>query len=272
MMHLQKPSFEVSDIIKYIYDFSINACDCNRLILVQKYLVESERKYDLLGREGRLYEIEQTSKDLSIADFYDRYIVKKRPRRLFYNGVISLAQDGLCPYCKLYEADTIDHFLPKSRYGLLAVTPANLVPACYKCNKLKDRFVVSVEKNLPHPYFDECSVVWLRAELRAREDGLPYVVFVVDQDLNCALYPRIKFLFELFNLALRYQLFAVIEMKSIKRFLEAEFSDRGIEGVRKWLSKFSESLHGDDLNSWKAALYRCLANSTPYCSGLFKNW
>lgn len=67
-----------------------------------------------------------------------------------------------CPYCNRHYTFTIDktsthpvvrpqfdHFLPKSKYPLTAVTPFNIVPACPECNKTKDENCISI-----HPYED----------------------------------------------------------------------------------------------------------------------
>ncbi|PLT31966.1 HNH endonuclease [Bacillus sp. V5-8f] len=67
-----------------------------------------------------------------------------------------LTLESTCPYCDIHEMEfdssSVDHFIPKSRYPLLAIYPKNLVVACSACN---DR--IKQEKlYLPimHPYFD----------------------------------------------------------------------------------------------------------------------
>lgn len=53
-----------------------------------------------------------------------------------------------CPYCGFGEPTTLDHFLPKAKYGLLATCRLNLLPACRHCNSLKDE-----NTQIPHPYY-----------------------------------------------------------------------------------------------------------------------
>lgn len=42
---------------------------------------------------------------------------------------------GVCWWCRINDADGMDHLTPKSRGG--TNDPSNLVPACDRCNNLK---------------------------------------------------------------------------------------------------------------------------------------
>lgn len=56
-----------------------------------------------------------------------------------------------CIYCeKRHGNDELDHFLPKSEYDYLTITPTNLLPSCSKCNKKKS----SIGQPY-HPYFND---------------------------------------------------------------------------------------------------------------------
>ena len=48
--------------------------------------------------------------------------------------------------CHTSEVDTLDHYLPKSKYPSLSINPLNLIPICNKCNKTKVRIHLAVEK------------------------------------------------------------------------------------------------------------------------------
>lgn len=68
-------------------------------------------------------------------------------------------ENNICPYCDWYEMEfkavSVDHFLPKSKYPLLAIYPKNLVVACAACNDRikKDKIYLPIA----HPYFDDIS-------------------------------------------------------------------------------------------------------------------
>lgn len=42
-----------------------------------------------------------------------------------------------CPYCSIAQPDTLDHYMPESKYEALAICRMNLVPMCGKCNNYK---------------------------------------------------------------------------------------------------------------------------------------
>ncbi|WP_320940168.1 HNH endonuclease signature motif containing protein [Lysinibacillus capsici] len=71
--------------------------------------------------------------------------------KTIYSGI--LAEYSICPYCNSVHITTIyskDHFLPKSKYPLLAIWLENLVISCQQCNeglKNADTLLPSL-----HPY------------------------------------------------------------------------------------------------------------------------
>lgn len=86
-----------------------------------------------------------------------------------------------CPYCnaqylesrtdhrsgRLYTAMQLDHYLPKSQYGLLAMSLYNLVPSCSFCNHTRGDQLLTV--SMHHPGYRENDLQF-RYQL---EDGLP---------------------------------------------------------------------------------------------------
>jgi hypothetical protein len=59
----------------------------------------------------------------------------------------------LCPYCGDSQSDTVDHFLPKTKYHVFSIYPFNLVPSCIRCNGKKiARFQNNENEILFHPY------------------------------------------------------------------------------------------------------------------------
>lgn len=71
----------------------------------------------------------------------------------------------VCPYCnhnyiftinsndqKVYSRPQFDHFYPKKKYPLFALSLYNLIPACAVCNNIKGEHEISF-----HPYREDCS-------------------------------------------------------------------------------------------------------------------
>jgi hypothetical protein len=71
-----------------------------------------------------------------LKNLYDDNFARARSTgRPIYDRIMAAAPRSICPLCKLRTVSTLDHFLPKATYPLLAVTPLNLVPCCSDCNK-----------------------------------------------------------------------------------------------------------------------------------------
>ena len=87
--------------------------------------------------------------------YTDRLIKKDNKGRVHYDSIFFSAPNGRCPLCSHREANTLDHYLPKSLYPILSVTPLNLIPSCMECNKGKliDVPTSSATETL-HPYYD----------------------------------------------------------------------------------------------------------------------
>src|SRR6267378_3355795 len=78
------------------------------------------------------------------------------PGRSVYDRLMTAPTHGLCPLCGQRVVSTLDHHLPKERFSAVVVAPANLVPACADCNKLKlDVAPSTAEEQTLHPYFDD---------------------------------------------------------------------------------------------------------------------
>lgn len=71
----------------------------------------------------------------------------------------------LCPYCQLAHVNfhledggkrfsmrpPLDHFYPRARYPLLAVSAFNLIPSCWQCNSSVKSENDPLSRKLPHP-------------------------------------------------------------------------------------------------------------------------
>ena len=104
--------------------------------------------------------------------FYEKLIERKTFQQYYipnYNGPEKLKREirkrfgfeRVCPYCDFHsisheDYSSIDHFLPKSRFPLLAIHSKNLVVSCAGCNdRIKlDRY------NLPiaHPLYEDVTM------------------------------------------------------------------------------------------------------------------
>ena len=105
---------------------------------------------------------------LMMDQLYTRRLARRGTRaRRYYDELRSATPNGVCPFCAHRQVATLDHYMPKSRFPDLAVTPANLVPACSDCNKAKlDQLPATNLEAVIHPFYDRLGgATWLGAEV-----------------------------------------------------------------------------------------------------------
>lgn len=76
------------------------------------------------------------SKEKDHAEFQELYsyglsaIVKYREKLSRLNN----GRTATCPICEASAANTLDHYIPQTKYPLYVVHPRNLIPCCSECN------------------------------------------------------------------------------------------------------------------------------------------
>lgn len=247
---------------------------------VLKAVEMAEQNYLHLGAVGQLFRFpadDVVGEWVSGADMEKLYTQtlsregsKARP---FYDALRGSAPNDICPYCAQRTVSTLDHYLPKSIYPVLAVAPINLVPACGDCNKVKLDFQpLTAEDQILSPYFDDVTAdVWLSA--RVQDDaGRPVVQFFANppaawpSELAARLNTHLRNL----KLPALYTAHAAEELVTVRDLLQRLCKAGGASDVRARCLEEEEMRRSVHLNGWQAAFYRALADSTWFCSvGVF---
>ncbi|WP_348620291.1 HNH endonuclease [Paenibacillus polymyxa] len=206
-----------TNLKKYICDLKYEGID-----LLEKYNDFINNYRNFLSQEWRdntIYSKELTN---AFEYFYTNLIHGK-----IFNDTIGesnairefreeLTLESTCPYCDFHEMEfdiaSVDHFIPKSRYPLLAIYPKNLVVACSACN---DR--IKQEKlYLPimHPYFDNLDEYFY---FSYKNNVIKYEL--VDH-ISIKDREKVKNFFELFNLEARYNKHCKKKLKKLKEEIQ----------------------------------------------------
>lgn len=106
--------------------------------------------------------------------------------KLNYNG-----RNDDCPYCNVYAAETVDHYLPQKEYPEFSTFPPNLIPSCSRCNTLKNNGWKTGKKNLRlvlHVYYDRIPE---ERFLFARVNHFDFSIFgresIVEKNRECSI-------------------------------------------------------------------------------------
>lgn len=233
-------------------------------------LVDVEASYFGAAGRGELFLTDSaedvgglvTTKEME-ALYKGNFSRQRSKARHIYDAIKLAPAHGICPLCGHRVVATLDHYLPKSAYPSLAITPANLVPACSDCNKLKLAHEADcAEDQSLHPYFDALPAgVWLHAAIL--NTSPPGIVFsaLAPREWRELDGRRVVRHFEMFRLAELYGSQASSELVDISFGLAEIARLLGAAGLREHLQQQQRSRVAHDPNSWKSALYRALAES-----------
>lgn len=173
MKSISRPAETVDYILDVFISDSVNKSTKDQIDTNRSTLTHLENEYITKVQDNSLFEILRgipaslsVTKE-SLVSYYDNRMLKRPNARIFYDWLILSAPFNICPYCNVKTVKTIDHFLPKSEYPYLSVTPVNLVPSCRDCNTEKMiNYPTNKETQTFHPYFDIVDTEpWIVAEL-----------------------------------------------------------------------------------------------------------
>jgi 5-methylcytosine-specific restriction endonuclease McrA len=239
---------------------------------------KAENDFDKKKQSNQLYLIKRNLVVSSVVNanvltsiYTDRMVSKKNSARVYYDNILILAPNGKCPLCNQRIANTLDHYLPKSEYPLLTVSPLNLIPACTDCNKGKliDYPTNSQEETL-HPYYDDIEDDnWLKCRLLNIK---PIIFeFYISPPINWShlFQARVNNHFNSFKINELYKSHAAEEYENIKIQIEKLFRQGGANLLKAFLLDCFESRNSINKNSWQTAFYDGILNNINFCNGEF---
>jgi 5-methylcytosine-specific restriction endonuclease McrA len=234
------------------------------------YEVRAANSELYLMRQDRVSVCKATKKNL--ATLYARLRDNKKARSI-YEDIRADASPGKCPYCGSGTIGTLDHYLPKMRYPLFTITPANLVPSCERCNGKKcDKLVVAPDKQTLHPYFDDFwDERWLFAEINCEIPASASFFVKTPIEWTTEKRKRAEAHFGDLDLETVFISDAAHELRGIEGELEEILKDGTPADLRKHLKRRADSHFASCPNSWQTALYAACAESDWFCDGGFLN-
>lgn len=257
----------------------------NRLNAVTSYIADSAIAYEQRAKVGELYSIPPNNcgneevvvgavTKGELKDVYSSHMVgRSKPARVVYDQLLSEAPLGKCPFCGFGHVSTLDHYLPKSKYPLIAVLPLNLVPSCKDCNTGKSSAIaITQEEQCLHPYFDHHKFVteqWLYAAVEhTRPANIRFYVRPPDH-WDDVSKKRVQSHFNDFSLASRYAVEASNQLACLRDTLVSYRELLGTEAVKQHLEIEANTYSKQHSNSWQTAMFYALASSDWFCGGGF---
>ncbi|MFC5411905.1 HNH endonuclease [Larkinella bovis] len=278
MRKIERPGFNVRTVFEQCISNMANQELRTELTDSLDKIERSEEDFNEKKETNEIYlikrnvEISETANtDVLVKIYTERLVNKKNNARRYYDQILLSAPKGKCPLCNQRIADTLDHYLPKTLYPLLSVTPINLIPACSVCNKGKlIDYPLNSEQESLHPYYDNIeNEEWLKCEVL---EVNPIIFKYSVQSPDCwseLLKERVMNHFNSFKLNTLYVIHAIEEFANIKFQIEKLFNNGGQQLLKDHLSDCYESRKIIDRNSWQTAFYKALFDNDDFCRGNF---
>lgn len=278
MKKIAKPTFSVSEVLLDCIDNLQDAVLKQEIIDSANQFTIAETDFNSKKLTNTLYQIKQnvniseTINTTVLKGIYtDRLVKKTNKGRKYYNSIFISAPNGKCPFCNVKQVRTLDHYLPKSKYPILSITPNNLVPSCSDCNKdkLVDSPTNSEEETL-HPYFDDIeNFDWLKARIITL-NPIKFEYFILPpNEWTDLLKTRLINHFSTYLLNDLYSIHAVEEFENIKQQLTKLYQTLGASQLKEHLLDGYNSRYSVNKNSWQTAFYNSLYNNEDFCNGNF---
>ena len=270
MRKLTKPSFKIRNIVQDCV--SNMRSNTDRFMDAIPVIDEYSERFDELMEALEAYELEThdmvtdvLSKEDMVSLYDDKFSKKGQPGRKYYDKIKIAPINGTCPLCGFGQVATLDHYMAKSFYPTLAVTPNNLIPACRDCNEIRRNVRFDTESDLTlHPYYDDVqNIEWLVAKIVT---VAPICVeYEVSESLgDTELRHRLEKHMEVFELKRRFAKKAAEEIYSHRNTFQLIIDSGGTEVLLSFIQLQSFALQSTEMNSWRTALYKALTNVDQY--------
>lgn len=276
MWSVPKPAYSAEEAYLVCSNGALPATK-EKLLTAVGDVVAASRRFELAARSGGSHLL-QPAGAASVAsselrrNYTSRMARARSAGRYIYDDLRLSAPDGICPLCGHRTVASLDHYMPKEHFPLLAVDPLNLVPACSDCNHAKADTLPSTAGEVPlHPYFDDVEgATWLVADVV--EEDPPAVVFHVRAPVEWSptLASRVELHFRRFQLGRLYSAQAAVTMRGHQELIRGAFTQGGAAAVRERLDDLLRGYRHMHVNSWQAAMFAALRASDWYCEGGFE--
>ena len=232
-------------------------------------LSESKKYADYVPNDLSGYGLKQFNYE-EIKQIKKLYLQKFEPSdsdgRKYYDLIMS--NTDRCPICGISTPNTLDHFVPKSLYPQLCITPDNLIPVCSDCNskKLEDFSFNYME--LPfHPYFESMDEKWLECKITFNIGGITTFKFCCGNSSSRLFNKYVKHL-ATYDLNKKFSGRCSDEITFLKDMDKRQLA-KGKTLLLDDVKTRKEVAENLDMNSWRSALYRALEKQfDEYCDYL----
>ena len=273
MKNLKPYDYHDTSIGNSSYEFFETVLKSKRDIGLKTYFQNNEtivnvshQLFDTKFKNNLLPEIDESNGLIFIKDNFEKLYSYKNSNIKKLRLAIQNLQDNStkhkCQYCTINNHDTLDHFLPKSKYWEYVIHPLNLVPCCSDCN----RKLSSKEDSSLNLYLDNLPTEQYLFVNITFTDSIPNFDFelrnVNNNTINAALYVKIKQHFASLGLLERMKEAAITEYTEFYNSIKAQLQHSNISDIKSCTLII---IHNNKVsyghNHWKYIFQEALINN-----------
>lgn len=228
----------------------------------------SYQLYDIKFNNNLLSEINRSNGLTFIKDNFEKlYSYKNSNIKKLRLAIQNLQDNSIkhkCQYCTINNHDTLDHFLPKSKYWEYIIHPLNLVPCCSDCN----RKLSANENNSLNLYLDILPTVqylFVNIIFSGNIPNFDFELKNVNNIINIDLYTKIKQHFSSLSLLERMKNAAITEYTEFYNFIKNQLNYSNINTIRDLtLHSIQDNKISYGHNHWKYIFQEELINNRTF--------
>ena len=278
MIKINKPSINYNDLLDACIG-SMREGVVKKLFSAKKQVfIDSGKLYDSLGAAYNLenfinYEnlvTKDPEQRKELIKLYEKLKSNKDPVK-FHDQLMLLSER--CLYCNMGIPESLDHYLPKSKFPLLSINPTNLIPCCYSCNIKLNAVSSHGEALIVHPYFNKVHSVydeqWIFAKVpqdqpffKDTESKIISIIFYTDfssTKIDCSTKKKLEFQFK-HLIHYRYVVEAATVLTSeVSRLNSHAGTDNTLKHINK--KQLLRKSGRYPVNSYNYVIYKALSDS-----------
>lgn len=260
MKKLSLPLMDVSE--REIYEKCANALENKTALGYLEEAVKSANVYEIYVPKDIIHFPQYDIKDGDEKEIKKVYTYKFAPQESvghdYYKAIMSNA-NGVCPICGGTKLKNLDHYLPKTKYPLLCVTPANLVPTCRDCNMdKKDIFEMDYYSIPFNPYFDVMKDVWIECNVDFNADKTFVITYYngFDKLKDESMWNKYEVHMKVHDINATFRARSHEHLNNSRGFYQRLLKKCGKKDVMEDIQEQRISYEQNDKNSWGSALFR----------------
>lgn len=229
----------------------------------------SHQLYDNKFINNLLSQINESNSSALIKNNFEKlYSYKSNKIKKLRIAIQNLQDNSIkhkCQYCTINNHDTLDHFLPQSKYWEYIIHPLNLIPCCSDCN----RKLSAKEDSFLNLYLDILPTAqYLFVNNITFAGNIPDFSFElknVNNAIDSALYGKIKKHFKSLDLLERMKESAITEYKEFYNSIKVQLQHSNISNIKSCtLMTIQNNKISYGHNHWKYIFQEALINSQTF--------